>query len=223
MKKVISQKEIDQCINLLHSDYHGCPVYVFHSFRDYLKWSFKERLFDLPQLKKAWKGKTAGSYDVVENFIQIYIFNHESSDRYIKQSVIHTLYHELRHYYQFTYKSKKWNSKNVVSYKWGDPKYSESDIEKDADKFAGRMLERNKEKISEILNVYTDWETVRYRPGNTTNNALQDDLTYENFLKQIYPTVQGNVQMLIESALKNIGGLEKDSNCLLYTSPSPRD
>ena len=38
---------------------------------------------------------------------------------------------------------------------------------------------------------------------------MKSVIDYENFLMQLYPNVDGNVQMLIERALKNIGGLER--------------
>lgn len=41
---------------------------------------------------------------------------------------------------------------------------------------------------------------------------MKSKLTYEDFLIQLYPTVDGNVQMLIERALKNIGGIIKDED-----------
>lgn len=160
--KRISQEEIDQCIELLHPDYHNCPVYVFHSFWDYVKWSFKRFEFDFEQLKKAWTGKTSGVYNSRYSFIQLYVFNHTVEDRYIKQCVIHTLYHELRHYYQFTNKARIWRSAKGISYSLGHPRYNESPIERDANKFAARMVIKNRKKISKILNVYTDWKVNGY-------------------------------------------------------------
>ena len=160
-KKRISKEEIDQCINLLHTDYIGCPIYIFHSFWDYVKWSFKHFNFDFDQLKKAKNGMSTGMYNSTENFIQIYVFNHLGGERYLKLNVIHTLYHELRHYYQFTYKAKIWNNNKLVKYDLGHPKYREAPIERDANKFAQRMMEKNRKEVSRILNVYPDWDFTR--------------------------------------------------------------
>ena len=48
-----------------------------------------------------------------------------------------------------------------VTYSLGDPKYSDSYIEKDANNFAGRMMEKNRMSISEVLNVFPEWEVLR--------------------------------------------------------------
>lgn len=161
-EKVITQEEINKCINLLHQDYHGCPLYAFHNFWDYIKWSIKNKHIDIKQIRKVHSGKTAGMYNSGDNYIHLYIFNHEKVEkRYIKQCVVHTLLHELRHYYQYKTKPNKWRKLKQASYKFGDPRYSQSPEEKDADKFAARMLKKNKLGISKILNVYPDWDFTR--------------------------------------------------------------
>ena len=161
-EKVITQKEIDQCINLLHADYHGCPLYAFHNFWDYIVWSIRHNHVDLEQMRKAYSGRTAGMYNSAHNYIHLYIFNHEKVEkRYAKQCVIHTLLHELRHYYQYKTEPEKWRELKQASYQFGHPKYSHQPEEVDADKFAEMMLKKYRLEISKILNVYHDWDFTR--------------------------------------------------------------
>ena len=161
-EKVITQEEINRCMGYLHSDYHGCTLYLFHSYWDYIKWSIKHKEIDFKRIRNVYRGKTAGMYNSANNYIHLYIFNHERVDkRYIKQCVIHTLLHELRHYYQYKTKPDKWRKLKQASYKFGDPRYSQSPEEVDADKFAARMLKRYRYEISKVLNVYPDWSFTR--------------------------------------------------------------
>ena len=161
-ERLITQEEIDRCISLLHTDYHGCPMYVFHNFWDYIRWSIKYKYIDVKQMKKAYDGKVGGTYTSGLNFILIYAFNYNKVDkRFAKQCIIHTVLHELRHYYQYKTKPKKWKKLRNVAYRFDHPKYIEIPEEKDANKFAARMLKKNKMEISRILNVFPDWDFTR--------------------------------------------------------------
>ncbi|PLR72232.1 DUF3920 family protein [Bacillus sp. UMB0728] len=150
-------KEIYECLDLLHEDYKGkCDIHIFYSKFDYIMWTAKNLFFDLRQIKKIFKDKILGCYFSGNKMIHIYAFNHKFEDRYLKQCVLHTLLHELRHYYQNENNTKYWNMKHT--YKVTDEDYSTAPIEKDANKFANRMMIKHRDKFSDYLNVYPDWD-----------------------------------------------------------------
>lgn len=161
-KERITNDEINKCVKLLHRDYQDATIIVFHKFIDYLKWSMSYKNFDFIQIKKVFKKLTIGNYNSRTNIIHIYIFNNSSEDRFIKASVIHTLFHELRHYYQFNFKDHVWGKGSNLTYELNDYRYRSSPIERDANTFAARMMVKHKESISKALNIYPDWEVKGY-------------------------------------------------------------
>ena len=158
--KVITDKEIKDCIKLLHKDYHDAKMHVFDTFFDFLKWVVRNKFTDFSYIKKVYKGRTVGCYNSGRNQIHIYIFNDKSEERYRRINIIHTVMHEIRHYYQYNYKGYKWNDN--VRYELGDYRYKSAAEERDANKFAARMMMKNKDKISNILNVYPCWSVRGY-------------------------------------------------------------
>ncbi|MGN1399984.1 MAG: hypothetical protein ACI4XL_00610 [Bacillus sp. (in: firmicutes)] len=158
----ITKEEIGRCISLLHPDYQAGEVHIFHTFLDFAKWTLKNRFTDLQHIKKVFKGKTAGQYRGGDNQIHIYLFNHRTQSRYYKINVIHTIYHELRHYYQYNHQAHKWQGRKVFSYEVGDYRYKSSAIERDANRFAARMMIKHKDKLSYHLNIYPNWHVRGY-------------------------------------------------------------
>ncbi|MGD6876904.1 DUF3920 family protein [Bacillus infantis] len=153
-------KELYECLDLLHEDYKGkCDIHIFYSKLELLKWSIVNRFTDFARFKIVLKGISLGCYFSESKMIHIYLFNHKFNQRYLKQCVLHTLLHELRHCYQHTKNTKYWGMKHT--YKVTDDEYSEVPIEKDANKFAKRMLIKHEDEFSRILNVYPDWEVSR--------------------------------------------------------------
>jgi hypothetical protein len=161
--KAITDDEIKNCVKLLHKDYHDAKIIVFHKFKDYLKWSMTFKNFDYKYIKEVYKGRTVGCYNSDLKHILIYVFNDKSNERYKKINIIHTLMHELRHYYQYNFKESKWRKEsNAVRYELGDYRYKSAPIEHDANRFAARMMIKHREKISNILNIYPSWEVRGY-------------------------------------------------------------
>ena len=158
----ISQEEMDACIQILHDDYHKCEVLVFNSFREFGIWALKHKFKDIAHIKKVYKGLSAGQYRGKENHVHIYAFNHRTNPRYFKVNVIHTLFHELRHYYQYNQQRNKWTGDKVFSYEVGDYRYRSSLIERDANRFAARMMVKHKKDLSYQLNIYPDWYVRGY-------------------------------------------------------------
>jgi hypothetical protein len=164
-KKIISTEEIEKCIDLLHEDYKTLnpTIRVFKNkiamIPELLK--IKSECFD--DYKYIMSGNTHAQYNSNSNLIDIFIFNHlkryknkEERRKYLKLYIIFNLYHELRHSYQDKYKNFKFEKerKHYISYGNG---YKSQWIERDANRFAVRMMEKHRENINEILGVTWDW------------------------------------------------------------------
>lgn len=154
-------KELYECLDLLHEDYRGkCDIHIFYSKFDYIKWIIKNKFIGMKPAGKVLRGHSLGCYTSHDSMdtkiLHIYVFNHKFDQRYLKQCILHTLLHELRHCYQHTKNTKFWNMKHT--YKVTDEGYSTAPIEKDANKFANRMMIKHRDKFSDYLNVYPDWD-----------------------------------------------------------------
>lgn len=161
-KQTVTKEEIYECMKLLHEDYHDANIIIFNNFWECLKWHVLNN-FDIEQIKKVYKGRTVGCYNVDLKYIHIYMFNDKTEERYRKINIIHTLMHELRHYYQYNFQESKWRKgNNKVTYMLGDYRYKSAPVERDANKFAARMMIKHKEKLSNILNIYPSWEVIGY-------------------------------------------------------------
>lgn len=154
----ISKNEIDACIKLLHKDYHeGYDLHIHYRKRDLIKWYLLNRC-SIGGLKHAtkiiFKEKSFGVFNRYFNAIHIYIFNYSNPYSSSKPEIISTLFHELRHYYQWNYKKNKYE-KSFLNLE--GITYESQLIERDANNFAARMMNKHCKEISEIINVYPDW------------------------------------------------------------------
>jgi len=103
-----------------------------------------------------FKCASTGFYHPSLNEVWIPIFSYRNKNpRYVKLEVILTLYHELRHHYQWNKKPKLAQKRGVLNVK--DKGYSADPTERDANRFASRMINKYKDEISNILNVYPEW------------------------------------------------------------------
>ncbi|MEC1406860.1 hypothetical protein [Bacillus halotolerans] len=103
---VISAKEIEKCIQLLHKDYHnlGIRIVVFQNKIQAL-FNFLNPLgapFCLKTIKRIFRKQLVGLNGF--GIIHIYPFNYPKDLTCYKQTIklfiLETLYHELRHAYQ---------------------------------------------------------------------------------------------------------------------------
>lgn len=104
--------------------------------------------------------KSRGWYNPEDKKVHIPIFSFNES-KYLSLEIIYTLYHELRHHYQFTHKAKLLNQRNW-NLTLADSGYNADPTERDTNKFAARMCTKYRQEISEILGIKNDWEIVGY-------------------------------------------------------------
>jgi len=153
----ITRKEIDDCIRLLHHDYHiGYRLFIHHSKWDLVKWFCLSNTSggDLKNLYNVFKHKHFGVYVNDRRTIHIYTFNYGDPYCDNKVEITATVFHELRHFYQRTRRRKKY----IHSFRGNeDCGYLDSLVERDANNFAARMTNKHMKEISKILNVYPNW------------------------------------------------------------------
>lgn len=156
MKCSLSEKEINNLISLLHKDYQNLPVEVIGIGNAVQRLKYKWRVFldyaEYPDvLKSTINQQILGCYMPLSNFIFIdygmirklcnwpeedieSIFNK-------KKWIAFIFFHEIRHAYQYHIKKMEREFK----------KFDSPFLEKDANLFAYRMMNKHKEKIREIL------------------------------------------------------------------------
>lgn len=166
-KLTITDEEIQQCINLLDEKYHsGYKLKVITTKLQFIFWYIitGRKLESMKYLYEVLTCKSRGCYFTNSKIINIYEFNYKNiPDRFFKQTIIFDIFHEIRHYYQDTYMRYKFNN-NFNNYIRVDKVgYGSQPIERDANKFAGRMCKKHKDKISDILNIYSDWWSYYYK------------------------------------------------------------
>ena len=160
--ELITLNQVKDCLSLLHEDYHDCEVHMFNSKLSFVKWCVTNKYYDKEHIRSVLKGLSAGYYRIDRKFVHIYLFSHHVPDRYFGLHVIRTLYHEVRHHYQYSYQCNKWVKSKGIGYRIEDSRYNTSAIERDANKFAARMCIKHKDEISKILDVYPDWIVYGY-------------------------------------------------------------
>lgn len=162
--KLITKSEIEGVISLLHDDYRDLgtkititsnPLWGLANLFNIGLDSFKQRIKSLRQ-----SFSSGGMYRTFKNDIVIFDRWTKKMTRDQQKLVITFLFlHEIRHAWQHKYKFKKYYSSDYKNV--NEKGYASQPIEIDANKFAVRMLNKNKERINEILGIETKcWEAV---------------------------------------------------------------
>lgn len=162
--KVFNQQEIEELLNLLHPVYSdlGITLTIYDKklsvIRDWLN-IFKGYVLS-PTLKAALKRQIGGNH--FEGVIGIFPFNYyysnpDNKENKMKLFMLYDIIHEVRHAYQRVHKEKEYNSPYLGA---GNKGYHSQWIERDANKFAQRYMDKNKEKINDILGINMKWECV---------------------------------------------------------------
>jgi Zn-dependent peptidase ImmA (M78 family) len=157
MKK-ITEDEIRQCMALLHEDYKDpkCKINFMFTLWDFIKWNIKNSKFCFKDTIEARRGDAGAVYHMDLEEINVYLFNYKQNERFYKITMIFRTFHELRHHYQNKYKNHLLTKE--VRYVLSDYRYDSSPSERDANRFASRMMMKNRKEISDILNVFPDWD-----------------------------------------------------------------
>ncbi|WP_434156453.1 hypothetical protein [Bacillus subtilis] len=159
---LISAKEIEKCIQLLHKDYHnlGIRISVFQNKIQALL-NFLNPLgapFCIKTIRRILRKQLVGLNGF--GIIHIYPFNYPKDlpcyRQIIKLFILETLYHELRHAYQDEFMTWFKDSKYIDG---GQPGYLTQKSERDARHFATRMMNKFHDDINDILGIKFKWES----------------------------------------------------------------
>lgn len=147
--KYISTKQFNQCVKLLPDKYKhlNIDITVLSYKLEFLKYIWVENM--LAKLYNVFTNKLNGTSCNHCNKIFICAFNFWIQDDFEyskmqKLKVIETLYHEIQHQYQRQTINNFHVSKRVP--------YHDRWEEKDAKKFASKMMNNNYNKISKLFN-----------------------------------------------------------------------
>ncbi|WP_137743359.1 DUF3920 family protein [Robertmurraya siralis] len=161
---ILTDNQIQIIIDLLHEDYHdlGMTITIYRNrIQLYKDWLNPIKFYiSKHDMKLSIKGDISGNH--LEGIISIFPFNYNKKlSNYDKQlGVIYSLLHEIRHAYQRIHKKHKYydnKRKYITANKNG---YHSQWVEKDANKFATRFMNRYKDKINGILNQDVNWYCI---------------------------------------------------------------
>lgn len=168
-RKKITTKQINECINLLHKDYQGdYKIKVYKTKLSYvvsMLFNKKSTLATYEDLSNT----TAGQFNRYTNQIEIYYFKYhrlyqdEGNNKYdfMNLHCIDVIFHELKHYYQWNYQRLRyWNEFQFYGYFSANGLQKSLQIERGANNFCRRMMEKYHNQISSILNMNYEWLTI---------------------------------------------------------------
>ena len=156
--------KIRKCIELLHEDYNNMKldIIIFESKTLQILWCLISLLFGIFLIvgKKYYHfydddKDVFGFYCDKVKTIVIYAYMFDSSSRDVE--VVNTLYHELRHAYQYNYKLQKYEDEFEDYNDLDSDVYSHQRCERDANMFSARMCNKFHKEISDIFWVNYHW------------------------------------------------------------------
>lgn len=161
--KLISKEEIEQVLILLHRDYSDLGMRInvhknkLHTFLKLIN-PFN-RMIIYPIFKMAYKGTSGGTH--LDGKIEMFSYNrkvdiHAHEKECLKLFIVFDILHEVRHAYQRIHKKREYEQSHEDYIHEGNG-YGSQWIERDANQFAQRMMNNNKERISEILGIDFEW------------------------------------------------------------------
>lgn len=165
--KLISKKEVEGILNILHPDYKDLGMTIaIHKNRMQTIIKFINPLYtsiNYGTLKGACNRIYAANHS--RGRIDMFSYNHEvnkyrNKNISLKLYIINDLLHEVRHAYQLKHKESKYMNcqKNYIT--GGENGYSEQWIERDANAFATRIMNKHHDKINEIIGIDHEWENT---------------------------------------------------------------
>jgi hypothetical protein len=134
---VFTNKQIEKFLKLFDEDFRNLTFVFYESRIDLLKY-FMVNIFII----EALLGKLEGTYSVISNRINVFIFAQTDDGEDIQSKQLysfHALTHEIRHYIQ----AREGFTGNK---------------EKDADEFATKFIKRKSKQISKIMKWKDEWE-----------------------------------------------------------------
>ncbi|MGG3890259.1 DUF3920 family protein [Metabacillus fastidiosus] len=161
--KIITKNEIQSILNLLHSDYDnlGAEITIYKNKYQPLLRVLNPCKSGLhyETFKMVFKRIIGGNH--FRGIISLFPFNHYfKSDEEYKLFLTYDILHEIRHAYQRIHKEKKYHVHNQNYIDATKSGYANQWLERDANQFATRMMNKYKNKINEILNVKLEWNCI---------------------------------------------------------------
>lgn len=145
----IKKKEVAEFINLLPDRYKNLDVRIeLYGSRLHLILS---QFFN----KRSKHKDACGDFFESHNLIRCFLYKF-SKNKYFKINIFGALLHEIRHKYQSVYFTEKYY-KDQLDYIPSGENYLNQWIEKDAYRFARRVMNLYKDKINEIIGFDEDW------------------------------------------------------------------
>lgn len=166
--KLFTDGQINNILNLLHPDYKdlGMTITIYKNKRQIIRdWIFTfKNYFDNETAIKTIRGSICGNQRC--GIISLFPFNYKVNKK-LKEEVnfdtqrrllsTFALIHEVRHAYQRIHKEQKFNKLNEIYIDVDKPGYHSQWIERDANHFTQRFMNKNKDKINEILKINENW------------------------------------------------------------------
>lgn len=161
--KLITSKEITEVLNLLHKDYSDLGMTISIYSKKYQVLLDRLNPYKLYINKhvanQAMNGTIVGNHR--EGLISVFPFNYsvkggsyESKNSVRKLIALGVIIHEIRHAYQRKHKVEKYTSEKLNGHG-----YDTQWVERDANKFTQRFMNRYRNKINEILKINNlNWE-----------------------------------------------------------------
>lgn len=172
---IMSDFQIKQLLNLLYEDYKylGMTISIYdqptqviedrkqHGHKYIDEWCYEDSL-----------NGTLGGYHKLGNIV-LFPFNHSVKNKKYEKGLmqlflLQDLFHEIRHAFQRVHMRKQYNAPYITTDKNG---YRSQWIERDANMFAQRMLEKNRDSINTILGIDFDWKSCWGRFYITINKG----------------------------------------------------
>ncbi|WP_287822065.1 hypothetical protein [Clostridium sp.] len=184
-KSKINTEMINRIIDLLPGDYlkMDVEVRIYGSVFSLLKTIFsKELSIKLLDLYKIIDLNIFGFYSNKNNIIEVYLFNIPLKNR--KQNFVVNLMHELRHKYQDCYLQELYNTDYYIKHKNTKTehlKYANNKIEIDAENFAFKFYNKNRNEIDKILEITKDYK-LRKKLQDFENKSISFKRLYFEYI-----------------------------------------
>lgn len=190
--ELISLGEVESILELLHSQYQdlGMTIDIHKSwYQTLFKWlNPLYSAIDCETFLGAYRGIFAANQS--QGRIDLFAYNHKPYNKkheaaIIRLCIAYDIFHEVRHAFQRVYKEKKYYNctRNYIS--GAKVGYSEQWVERDANGFAQRMMNNNKDRINEILDIKFSWDCTWGMLSTQSNSSKGSQLHTVDILKAL--------------------------------------
>lgn len=160
---ILSDFQLKQILNLLYDDYKylGMTISIYDHPDQVIadRTDFGKEFIDDWCYEDSLNG-TLGGYHKLGK-IALFPFNHKVKNKKYERGLmqlflLQDLFHEIRHAYQRVYMKRQYNTPYVNTGRNG---YQSQWVERDANMFAQRMIEKHRNSINTILSIDFLWQS----------------------------------------------------------------